>query len=178
MLCSAAFLLDRTQGLSGSLPRWLKSRNTPAPPLTPTPLDKIVKGTWLYSSKYDNQCESSRSPIQSIIDTIQSNPSKSIQFSFLMSLSGAALGPFLDSYHSLFGVLTYDTPLVFPILGRIGGDTELLTCVTTYWVSRVPPTTDRTSQSSTPTPTQYFSAKLPRLFQQQRCRLCLGWPDF
>ena len=62
-----------------------------------------------------------------------------------MSLSGAALGPFLDSYHSLFGVLTYDTPLVFPILGRIGGDTDLLTCVTTYWVSRVPPPTDNGS---------------------------------
>jgi hypothetical protein len=177
MLCSVAALLDRTHGLSGNLPLRLNSRSTPTPPLTPTPLDKRSKGTWLYSSKDDNQFVSSRSPIQSIIDTMQSNPAKSIQFSLMMTLSGAALGPFLDSYHSLCGVLTYDTPLVFPILGYIGGDTALLTCVTTYWVSRMPPTTDRTSQFSTPMPTQYFSAKLPRLFQP-RYRLYLGWPGF
>ena len=40
-------------------------------------------------------------------------------------------GPFLDSYHSLFGVLAYDSPLTFPILGSDG---DILQCVTTYWV--------------------------------------------
>ena len=67
------------------------------------------------------------SPIQILIDKFTSNPRRAISFSALMTLCGAALGPFLDSYHSLFGVLTYDTPLIFPI-------TDLLTCVTTYWV--------------------------------------------
>lgn len=107
---------------------------TPLLPLAPAPLNSRVKAAWFYSSKDDSHCESSRSLIQSIIDTIQSNPSRSIYFSLSMTLCGAALGPFLDSYHSLFGVLTYDTPLTFPILGNIGGGTELLTCVTTYWV--------------------------------------------
>ncbi|KAL3801010.1 hypothetical protein HJC23_002303 [Cyclotella cryptica] len=66
------------------------------------------------------------SPINILFDTAKVNPTKSISFSLLMTLCGATLGPFLDSYHSLFGVLTYDTPLVFPLLGTI--------CVTTYWV--------------------------------------------
>ncbi|KAL7524279.1 hypothetical protein ACHAXR_000506, partial [Thalassiosira sp. AJA248-18] len=51
-----------------------------------------------------------------------------------MTICGAALGPFLDSYHSLFGVLSYDTPLITPILGSVGDGPDLLTCVTTYWV--------------------------------------------
>ena len=76
-----------------------------------------------------------QSPIQILFDLIQSNPSRSIVFSLLMTLCGASLGPFLDSYHSLFGVLSYSTPLVFPLIGNINGETtDLLTCVTTYWV--------------------------------------------
>ena len=145
-LCSFAALFDRAHGFSGNLPPRHQARNSCticadgasgyalSAPLTPPPLDIRVQATWLYSSKEDVRCESSRSPTQSIINTVQSNPSRSIYFSLAMTLCGAVLGPFLDSYHSLLGVLTYDTPLVFPILGRIGGGTELLTCVTTYWV--------------------------------------------
>ena len=96
-------------------------------------------------------------PTQTLIDKATDDPQRSISFSFLMTLCGAILvclgmcsflvllvrsnfassslaiaqGPFLDSYHSLFGVLAYDTPLTFPILGT-GGD--ILKCVTTYWV--------------------------------------------
>lgn len=66
------------------------------------------------------------------IDAIKSNPAKAACFSSLMALCGATLGPFLDSYHSLFGVLSYETPLTFPLVTV--GDSELLTCVTTYWV--------------------------------------------
>ncbi|KAL7555167.1 hypothetical protein ACHAWF_018780 [Thalassiosira exigua] len=77
---------------------------------------------------------STASPIQILFDSISSNPNRSIYFSSLMALCGAALGPFLDSYHSLFGVLTYDTPLVYPLLGSMGEGPALLTCVTTYWV--------------------------------------------
>ena len=53
-----------------------------------------------------------------------------------MTLCGATLGPFLDSYHSLFGVLTYNTPLMYPIIATSADDAALplLACVTTYWV--------------------------------------------
>jgi len=83
----------------------------------------------------DNDETTPTTQIQILLDSIESNPTKSIYFSALMALCGAALGPFLDSYHSLFGVLSYETPLVFPILGSVvDGSPELLTCVTTYWV--------------------------------------------
>jgi len=39
------------------------------------------------------------------------------QYLAAMALSGAALGPFLDGYHSAFGVLAYTNPI--PIL--LGG---------------------------------------------------------
>jgi hypothetical protein len=76
-----------------------------------------------------------KSPVQTLISTVTLNPERSVYFSLLMTLCGASLGPFLDSYHSLFGVLTYDTPFVFPLLGTssVSGP-ALLTCVTTYWV--------------------------------------------
>jgi len=73
-------------------------------------------------------------PLERIVTKITADPKQSINFSFLMTLCGAALGPFLDSYHSLFGVLTYNTPLVFPLLGSIGTGPDLLTCVTSLWV--------------------------------------------
>lgn len=83
----------------------------------------------------DNDETTPTTQIETLLDSIKSNPKKSIYFSTLMTLCGAALGPFLDSYHSLFGVLSYETPLVFPILGSVvDGSPELLTCVTTYWV--------------------------------------------
>jgi hypothetical protein len=71
---------------------------------------------------------------QTLIDVIATSPTKSMYFSLLMTLCGASLGPFLDSYHSLFGVLSYDTPLTFPLIGSIDDSQALLTCVTTYWV--------------------------------------------
>ena len=81
------------------------------------------------SDNNNNNNDKDESPIQTLTNTITSDPQRTIYFSFLMTLCGAVLGPFLDSYHSLFGVLTYETPLVFPVIG-----TDLLTCVTTYWV--------------------------------------------
>jgi hypothetical protein len=90
----------------------------------------------LLSAPYnDMDNNDGETPIQILVNTVKSNPTNSISFSLLMSLCGAALGPFLDSYHSLFGVLTYDTPLVFPLLGTMEtGSQPLLTCVTTFWV--------------------------------------------
>ena len=91
----------------------------------------------MFNSPNNNESDhvNQPSPIQTVFDTIKSKTTKSTQFSILMTICGASLGPFLDSYHSLFGVLTYDTPLGFPLLGSVDGITpDLLTCVTTYWV--------------------------------------------
>lgn len=86
-----------------------------------------------YSSERDN-VDANPPPLERIVTKIGADPNKSINFSWLMALCGALLGPFLDSYHSLFGVLTYNTPLVFPILGSVGKGPDLLTCVTSLWV--------------------------------------------
>mmetsp|Transcript_6791 Transcript_6791/g.9914 ORF Transcript_6791/g.9914 Transcript_6791/m.9914 type:complete len:366 (+) Transcript_6791:35-1132(+) len=51
-------------------------------------------------------------------------------FSGLMILCGAALGPFLDSYHSAFGVLHYDAPIEL----QLWGTSEKPTLITSWWV--------------------------------------------
>jgi hypothetical protein len=47
-----------------------------------------------------------------------------------MALAGAALGPFLDSFHSGFGVLQYDQPLTATLWGSV----EHSALITTVWV--------------------------------------------
>lgn len=59
---------------------------------------------------------------------ITENPTRSLSFSFLMALCGAALGPFLDSYHSAFGVLKYDEPISAALWG-----TDAFPALTTAW---------------------------------------------
>ena len=134
------FMTDQTHGFSTTSTirlspctrrRWNNGGHRAAPSF----LNIKVKTTLLAFSNNDESNRDPLSPMKTLIDTIQSNPSRSIYFSSLMTICGAALGPFLDSYHSLFGVLTYNTPLVFPILSVRGeGPGSLLTCVTTYWV--------------------------------------------
>ncbi|KAL7472533.1 hypothetical protein ACHAXS_012893 [Conticribra weissflogii] len=103
--------------------------------LPDTPCSKLRTKSILFSSPNSNGPEHTSLPLQTLLDVIQADPAKSTKFSLLMALCGASLGPFLDSYHSLFGVLSYNTPLVFPLLGSIDDQTTgLLTCVTTYWV--------------------------------------------
>ena len=67
---------------------------------------------------------------------ITSTPaSKSLPFSAIMALCGAALGPFLDSYHSLFGVLSYERPLTAHLWGSGSAATpDLPALVTAWWV--------------------------------------------
>ena len=88
----------------------------------------------IFLSEHDDVDSMNSPPLERIVTKITSDPKRSINFSLLMTVCGALLGPFLDSYHSLFGVLTYNTPLVFPILGSIGTGPDLLTCVTSLWV--------------------------------------------
>jgi hypothetical protein len=59
------------------------------------------------------------------------HPTQSVLFSIAMIVSGAILGPCLDSYHSLFHVLQYDQPLIFFGSSSSGSPLEI---VTTYWV--------------------------------------------
>ena len=59
---------------------------------------------------------------------ITKDPKRSILFSVLMSICGAGLGPFLDSYHSAFGVLKYDEPIRFILWGS-----EAYPALTTTW---------------------------------------------
>jgi len=64
-----------------------------------------------------SEIASERSPFTRAIDMVKSDTSRAFAFSAWMVLCGAILGPFLDSYHSAFGVLEYDTPLKLPAIG-------------------------------------------------------------
>jgi hypothetical protein len=61
---------------------------------------------------------------------ITKDPKRSFLFSALMSVCGAGLGPFLDSYHSAFGVLKYDEP--FKLI--LWGNEAYPALTTTWWV--------------------------------------------
>lgn len=56
------------------------------------------------------------------------DPKRSFLFSILMSTCGAILGPFLDSYHSAFGVLQYNEPIQYILWG-----TSQYPALTTAW---------------------------------------------
>jgi hypothetical protein len=59
------------------------------------------------------------------------NPRRAVGFSVLMACSGAVLGPFLDSFHSAFGVLQYDVPITVQLWGR---DADHPALITAWWV--------------------------------------------
>lgn len=61
---------------------------------------------------------------------VAESPKRSLLFSLLMSLCGALLGPFLDSYHSAFGVLKYDEP----ITATLWGNEQFPALTTAWWV--------------------------------------------
>jgi hypothetical protein len=58
-------------------------------------------------------------PGDSFPSLITSNISRAASFSLIMAFCGAALGPFLDSYHSAFGVLQYDQPITAALWGQM-----------------------------------------------------------
>jgi hypothetical protein len=62
---------------------------------------------------------------------VTSSPVRAIVFSFLMTLSGALLGPLLDTYHSVLGVLQYDAPITAVLWGT---DIQHPALVTAIWV--------------------------------------------
>ena len=91
----------------------------------------------------DDDLETSTSPTFPITNgnnnpfrvIFSSNPNgRPLVFSLLMTAAGAALGPFLDSYHSAFGVLQYhDEPS--PITATLWGiDANHPALITAWWV--------------------------------------------
>lgn len=62
------------------------------------------------------------------LDPVVEDPQRSFLFSVLMTTCGAALGPFLDAYHSAFGVLQYDDPITATVWG-----TDKIPALTTAW---------------------------------------------
>ena len=59
------------------------------------------------------------------------NSNVGLTFSLIMSFCGAALGPFLDSYHSAFGVLEYNHPITLQLWGVDANHPALITA---WWV--------------------------------------------
>mmetsp|Transcript_26140 Transcript_26140/g.38693 ORF Transcript_26140/g.38693 Transcript_26140/m.38693 type:complete len:307 (+) Transcript_26140:142-1062(+) len=71
-----------------------------------------------------------KSKSKSLLDKITSNPQRSLLFSLSQTTAGALLGPFLDSYHSAFGVLQYDSPFS----AKLWSTTSIPALTTTWWV--------------------------------------------
>ena len=61
--------------------------------------------------------ESKQTERPSWTSRVTSDPDRSIAFSGIMALCGATLGPFLDSFHSAFGVLQYEDPITATLWG-------------------------------------------------------------
>lgn len=70
-----------------------------------------------------------KSDVEARLTKLVQDP-RALPFSISMASAGAVLGPFLDSYHSLSGVLTYDQP----ITRVLWGTTDFPALVTTDWV--------------------------------------------
>lgn len=62
---------------------------------------------------------------------IMRDPRRVAAFSLLMAASGVLLGPFLDSFHSAFGVLQYDSPITATLWGPNEQHPALITA---WWV--------------------------------------------
>lgn len=85
-----------------------------------------------FSRKISLQAESKQSnaDASSWTSCITSDPRRTAAFSGIMTLCGAALGPFLDSFHSAFGVLRYEEPLT----ATLWGSSALPGLITAWWV--------------------------------------------
>lgn len=83
----------------------------------------------LESSSRPNNNEND-SFLERMVNKVKDNPSQSASFSFAMTAAGAMLGPFLDSYHSAFGVLEYKQPI-----GTVlWGSSQYPALTTSWWV--------------------------------------------
>ncbi|CAB9506080.1 Insulin-induced protein (INSIG) [Seminavis robusta] len=86
------------------------------------------------SERQRNDDDNNMSPTDdssSFPSLITENPARSLSFSAIMAICGAALGPFLDSYHSAFGVLQYNEPITATLWGTSADNPALITA---WWV--------------------------------------------
>lgn len=89
------------------------------------------KGMILYEQKKPNSNDDEKD--SSLVTTLlTNNPTRALSFSGIMALCGAILGPFLDSYHSAFGVLAYDEPFTAALWQQSPPNPPALTTV--WWV--------------------------------------------
>lgn len=68
--------------------------------------------------------------VQTDLSSLLQDSKRNWSFSAIMVLCGAALGPFLDSYHSAFGVLQYDNPIYV----QLWGTSLKPALITSWWV--------------------------------------------
>lgn len=95
---------------------------------TPLPTTRRRKNFEIRTAPNDNDDLSWKSVASKLSSTIWNQPQSAIKFSVIMTICGALLGPFLDSYHSAFGVLQYDQPLKQILWGS-----EAYPALTTAW---------------------------------------------
>jgi len=103
------------------------------------PAEKLNSNYFIISSREiiawginnDNQVEGQISARSVIDSNLFKDPRRTVAFSFLMAASGAMLGPFLDSFHSAFGVLRYDAPITATLWGI---DDQHPALITAWWV--------------------------------------------
>lgn len=66
-----------------------------------------------------------------VINTVTNDSKRSVLFSISSIMAGATLGPFLDTYHSNFGVLQYNSPFSLQLWSA---NQNIPALVTTWWV--------------------------------------------
>jgi len=96
--------------------------------VTPSRKEHDANALWSSSGDGDNPINDDSSVNNSSLRLITEDPKRSVIFSLLMTLCGASLGPFLDSYHSAFGVLAYNEPIRYTLWGS-----EAYPALTTAW---------------------------------------------
>lgn len=79
----------------------------------------------------DEQINSSRPPVKPKGPVKDELVKHALAFSFAMTFCGGCLGPFLDHFHSEFGVLSYDTPIELQLWSQ---DLNRPALITAWWV--------------------------------------------
>jgi hypothetical protein len=79
----------------------------------------------------DNNNKETPQVLKQAVFQMRSNPQRSLLFSIGMTVAGATLGPFLDTYHSTFGVLHYEHPITAALWSSAQEHPALITA---WWV--------------------------------------------
>ena len=108
-----------------------KSKEATASPTRMTGLTRMYSFNENNNNIDTSESIESTSWTNKIITTITNDPKQSLLFSISSTAAGAILGPFLDTYHSLFGVLQYDYPFTMQLWSY---NQNIPALVTTWWV--------------------------------------------